>query len=99
MIVAQGGEPVAIRVGVSSGSLIQGNLGSASRMEYTVIGEPVNLAARLQSAAAPGRVLTRAESLVGAPELAQAGTARQVMAKGIGEVWAVELDPGAIEAV
>ncbi|MBK8260559.1 MAG: adenylate/guanylate cyclase domain-containing protein [Nannocystis sp.] len=99
VIVAQGGEPVAIRVGVSSGSLIQGNLGSASRMEYTVIGEPVNLAARLQSAAAPGRVLTRAESLVGAPELAQAGTARQVMAKGIGEVWAVELDPGAIEAV
>jgi len=50
-----------IRVGVSAGSLVQGNLGSPLRYEYTVIGDVVNLAARLEEAAKPGHVLTLGE--------------------------------------
>lgn len=43
--------------GLDSGALVAGCLGSRERAEYTVMGRPVNLAKRLESAAAPGQIL------------------------------------------
>jgi class 3 adenylate cyclase len=53
----EGGEPLQVRVGIAAGPLVQGNMGSAARFEYTVIGDVVNLAARLESQARPGHVV------------------------------------------
>ncbi|MCU1674527.1 MAG: adenylate/guanylate cyclase with integral rane sensor [Frankiales bacterium] len=39
--------PVAAAIGVSAGTVVAGNVGAESRFEYTVIGDPVNAAARL----------------------------------------------------
>jgi class 3 adenylate cyclase len=50
-------EPFRIRIGVNTGVANVGSFGSAGRKDYTAIGNQVNLAARLQAACPPGKVI------------------------------------------
>jgi len=64
---------VAVGIGVSAGDAVAGNVGSMRRFEYTVIGDPVNEAARLTefSKRLPGRLCASARS-VGLADAAEA---------------------------
>ena len=54
--------PFRIRMGIATGFCTVGNFGSRDRMDYTIIGNEVNLAARLQSATEPGSILLSHET-------------------------------------
>jgi adenylate cyclase len=46
-----------VGIGVSTGETVAGTVGTDDRMEYTVIGDSVNVAARLESTAKPMQIL------------------------------------------
>lgn len=54
--------PVQTRVGINTGYCTVGNFGSPDRMDNTIIGQEVNLAARLEAHAEPGGILMAAET-------------------------------------
>jgi class 3 adenylate cyclase len=59
---AAGQSPLAVGIGLNAGEVIAGTLGTDARMEYTVVGDSVNLAARLESCAGPGQILVPADT-------------------------------------
>lgn len=54
---AQTGRELAVGIGIASGAVVLGAMGARDRMDYTVLGSTVNLAARLCSKAGPWEVL------------------------------------------
>ncbi len=54
-------EKLKVGIGISYGEAVVGNIGSKERLEYTVIGDSVNLAARLESIAKGGEILVSSD--------------------------------------
>ena len=48
--VQEGITPLTVRMGVNTGQMVVGNMGSSQRMNYTIMGDAVNLASRLEGA-------------------------------------------------
>lgn len=58
---AKGEVALEMGIGINNGSAIMGHMGSTHRMDYTVIGDVVNVAARLCSQAQAGQIITSLE--------------------------------------
>jgi class 3 adenylate cyclase len=55
--LAQGEHPVGVGMGIHTGPVVVGNIGSDRRTDFTAIGDSVNVAARLEKLARPGEIL------------------------------------------
>ncbi|MBI4830226.1 MAG: GAF domain-containing protein [Candidatus Lindowbacteria bacterium] len=72
-----------IGIGIATGTVIAGNVGSAKQMKYTVIGNTVNLAHRLCSAARPGQILVSSETYRAAGSPGNVRFFENILLKGI----------------
>jgi adenylate cyclase len=77
-----GKEPIAVGIGVSAGEAVAGTVGTEDRMEYTVIGDSVNLAARLESNAKPGQILISHRTYERVRDLVDARPLGRIRVKG-----------------
>ncbi|HPS57267.1 MAG TPA: adenylate/guanylate cyclase domain-containing protein [Spirochaetota bacterium] len=76
------GIDLKIRIGVNTGKVIVGNLGSKTRIEYTVIGAAVNLAQRMESNAPVGGILVASDAWLKTGTAFRYGEMQRVTVKG-----------------
>lgn len=74
--------PIEMGIGINSGPVVAGNIGSIDRMEYTVIGDNVNIAARLQGIAEAGDTLVSEATHSKVLNLVHASALEPVQLKG-----------------
>jgi adenylate cyclase len=76
---------VQIGIGINSGEVVAGNIGSKHRMDYTLIGDNVNLAARLESNAKSGEILVSSATVKRLAGLAPTDYLDTIIVKGRSE--------------
>lgn len=76
-------KPFKMRVGINTGYCNVGNFGSEARVDYTIIGGEVNLAARLEGKADPGGVLISSETYSLVQDIVEAEERETISVKGI----------------
>jgi PAS domain S-box-containing protein len=75
--------PLRVRMGINTGFCTVGNFGSEERLDYTIVGGPVNLASRLESAAAVDEILISADTYSLIKDVIECEVGEELKVKGI----------------
>jgi adenylate cyclase len=75
-------EPLRCRMGINTGVCTVGNFGSDNRMDYTIIGGGVNLAARLETACEPNEILISYETYAHVKDMIRCEARDKIEVKG-----------------
>ncbi len=75
-------KPLRVRMGINTGFCTVGNFGSEQRLDYTVLGSPVNLAARLQGVAELDKILISESTYLLIRDVAECVHAGEMTPKG-----------------
>jgi adenylate cyclase len=81
--VAEGKFPLQIRIGINTGQVIVGNMGSARRLSYTALGANVNLAQRLESNAPVDGILVSQATYEKVKDEVQSRSLGEIQVKGL----------------
>ncbi|HEY1977970.1 MAG TPA: adenylate/guanylate cyclase domain-containing protein [Candidatus Baltobacteraceae bacterium] len=79
---AEGKKEFTVGMGINTGELVMGNLGASSRMNYTVIGDNVNVAARLYNVAKGGEIIISESTYSECKEIVDVDELEPVAVKG-----------------
>jgi class 3 adenylate cyclase len=77
------GHDFGIGIGINTGTMTVGNIGSEMHKDYTVIGNQVNVASRLESLAKPGQILISHRTYSKAKHLAKVETIGEIRVTGL----------------
>lgn len=80
---------ISMGIGVNTGAVIAGNIGSERRSKYGVVGHHVNLTARIESRTAAGEILLSASTLEKLDDSFKVGVRQEVQVKGINETVSI----------
>lgn len=81
-LAEDGLHPIACGIGLNTGEVVVGNIGSEKRMKYSVVGSPVNLTARIESLTIGGQVLASESTLHALKDKARVDGKLRVNMKG-----------------
>ncbi|MGA7561793.1 MAG: adenylate/guanylate cyclase domain-containing protein [Desulfobaccales bacterium] len=74
---------VALGIGINTGEVVMGNIGSKKRIKYAVVGRAVNLTARIESYTVGGQIFISESTLDECGDVCRIDTAMKVMPKGV----------------
>jgi adenylate cyclase len=79
---AENHEPIRVGIGINTGLVVTGMIGSSKSLQYTAIGDAMNTAARLQSIAKPGEILISEQTMAKVGDRVEAQALPAVEVKG-----------------